>query len=491
MAVINFLNWLDGILWGTPFLIFCMVLGLYFMLRGGFFPFRHFGHILKNTVFEKATQNDKNGNGKISPYRAFCIGLGGAVGMGNISGVATSVAVGGPGAIFWMLVWAFFGMMLKMAEISLGLYYRRKDSNGKYVGSAMDYMERGIKGEQGKKIGGPLSVLFAIGLFMQFTQGSGSYTVAETLNASFDFNIMAVGIIYTAFVLFLIIRGENAIGRMAEKIVPVMCAIYLLGTVVIILMNITNVPSMLVGIFQGAFSGTAAVGGFAGAAVSLAIRQGVSRSIYSNEAGNGTSPLIHGSADTVHPMRQGLWGAVEVFGDTIIVCMCTGLAILVTDVWSSGTRGAALGVLAFTEAFGLFGKYFVGIMTIVFAFTTSTTWYLYYQNMLEFLFKKWPTAQKIAHRAFSVIFPLTMVGVCAFIYFTGSDAGLFWTIVSIATAFPVFFNGIALFLLRDKVWALLKDYKARYLGLGEVDPNFHPFAEEDPVVMEKIQKNLR
>lgn len=222
MAVINFLNWLDGILWGTPFLIFCMVLGLYFMLRGGFFPFRHFGHILKNTVFEKATQNDKNGNGKISPYRAFCIGLGGAVGMGNISGVATSVAVGGPGAIFWMLVWAFFGMMLKMAEISLGLYYRRKDSNGKYVGSAMDYMERGIKGEQGKKIGGPLSVLFAIGLFMQFTQGSGSYTVAETLNASFGFNIMAVGIIYTAFVLFLIIRGENAIGRMAEKIVPVM-----------------------------------------------------------------------------------------------------------------------------------------------------------------------------------------------------------------------------------------------------------------------------
>ena len=243
------------------------------MLRGGFFPFRHFGHILKNTVFEKATQNDKNGNGKISPYRAFCIGLGGAVGMGNISGVATSVAVGGPGAIFWMLVWAFFGMMLKMAEISLGLYYRRKDSNGKYVGSAMDYMERGIKGEQGKKIGGPLSVLFAIGLFMQFTQGSGSYTVAETLNASFGFNIMAVGIIYTAFVLFLIIRGENAIGRMAEKIVPVMCAIYLLGTVVIILMNITNVPSMLVGIFQGAFSGTAAVGGFAGAAVSLAIQQ--------------------------------------------------------------------------------------------------------------------------------------------------------------------------------------------------------------------------
>lgn len=223
----------------------------------------------------------------------------------------------------------------------------------------------------------------------------------------------------------------------------------------------------------------------------LAIRQGVSRSIYSNEAGNGTSPLIHGSADTIHPIRQGLWGAVEVFGDTIVVCMCTGLAILVTDVWSSGTRGAALGVLAFTEAFGLLGKYFVGIMTIVFAFTTSTTWYLYYQNMLEFLFKKWPTVQKIAHRTFSVIFPLTMVGVCAFIYFTGSDAGLFWTIVSIATSFPVFFNGIALFLLRDKVWALLKDYKARYLGLGEVDPSFHPFAEEDPVIMEKIQKNLR
>lgn len=163
---------------------------------------------------------------------------------------------------------------------------------------------------------------------------------------------MAVVIVYVLFVVYLLIRGENAIGRVAEKLVPVMCCAYLLATVVILLMNITYVPTMFVEIFKGAFTGTAAVGGFAGSVVSLTIRQGVARSVYSNEAGNGTSPLIHGSADTIHPVRQGLWGAVEVFCDTLVVCTCSGLAILATGTWSSGVTGAPLGVLAFTTAFG-------------------------------------------------------------------------------------------------------------------------------------------
>lgn len=277
---------------------------------------------------------------------------------------------------------------------------------------------------------------------------------------------------------------------MAEKLVPIMCVIYLLGTLVILVLNAPSLPGMFAGIFKGAFTGTAAVGGFAGSAVALAIRQGVSRSVYSNEAGNGTSPLIHGSADTIHPVRQGLWGAVEVFCDTIIVCTCSGLAILATGTWTSGTKGAALGVLAFTSAFGSFGKYFLGIMTLLFAFTTSTTWYLFYQNILAYLLKKWPNVQKVVHKIFAVAFPLIMLGNTALVYYTESDAALFWTIVSISTAFPLWFNGIALFALRKKFWALLNDYKARYMGIGQVDPNFHVFAEDDPEVMEKINKNL-
>ncbi len=490
MTIVDILNKLDGLLWGTPLLAFAIVLGAYYMIRGKFFPFVHFGHALKNTILEKSDQSTQVDSGKISPYRAFCLAVGGAVGMGNISGVASAIAVGGPGAIFWMWVWAFFGMMVKTAETSLGLYYRRKGPDGKYNGSAMDYMERGIKGEMGLKFGRPLAILFAISLFLMVLQGSGAYTVGETLNASFGLNLMAVVVVYVLFVVYLLIRGENTIGKIAEKIVPVMCCVYLLGTLVILVLNISYLPAMFAGIFKGAFTGTAATGGFVGSAVSLAVRQGIARSVYSNEAGNGTSPLIHGSADTIHPVRQGLWGAVEVFCDTIIVCTCSGLAILATQTWTSGSTGAALGVMAFTDAYGEFGRYFLGIMTVLFAFTTSTTWYLFYQSILDYLLKKRPSALKTAHRVFTVIFPLLMVGNAALVYFSGSSADLFWTIVSIVTAFPLFFNGIALFALRKKFWALLDDYKARYLGIGQVDPNFHIFAEDDPEVMAKIRKNL-
>ena len=324
MTFIDFLYKLDGWVWGTPLIVLIMVVGIYYMVKGKFFPFVHFGHAVKNTVLASSTESGKSGDGKISPYRAFCLALGGAVGMGNISGVATSIAVGGPGSIFWMWVWAFFGMMIKTAETSLGLYYRHKEPDGKYSGSAMHYMEWGIKGEMGWKFGRPLAILFAVSLFMMVLQGSGAYTVGETLSASFGLNLMAVVIVYVLFVVYLLIRGENAIGRVAEKLVPIMCGAYLLATIVILLMNITYVPTMFAEIFKGAFTGTAAVGGFAGSVVSLTIRQGVARSVYSNEAGNGTSPLIHGSADTIHPVRQGLWGAVEVFCDTLVVCTCSG-----------------------------------------------------------------------------------------------------------------------------------------------------------------------
>ena len=197
MTFIDFLYKLDGWVWGTPLIVLIMVVGIYYMVKGKFFPFVHFGHAVKNTVLASSTESGKSGDGKISPYRAFCLALGGAVGMGNISGVATSTAVGGPGSIFWMWVWAFFGMMIKTAETSLGLYYRHKEPDGKYSGSAMHYMERGIKGEMGWKFGRPLAILFAVSLFMMVLQGSGAYTVGETLSASFGLNLMAV-VIYGA-----------------------------------------------------------------------------------------------------------------------------------------------------------------------------------------------------------------------------------------------------------------------------------------------------
>ncbi len=487
--IASILGSIDDFVWGKPLIIFVTLVGLYFLIRGKFFPFAHFGHIFKNTVFAKASESGKADSGKVSPYRAFCIALGGAVGMGNISGVASAIAVGGPGALFWMWIVAFFGMMVKLVEITLGVYYRRKDANGKMQGTTMGYIERGIKGEMGQKWGGPLAMIFCICLFIMFIQGSGTYTVAETLHASFGWNIMVVAVVYVAFVLYLIIRGENAIGRFAEKAVPIMCGLFLLGTLVILGINYKNIPAMFASIFKGAFTGTAAVGGFIGSTVSQAVQKGVARSIYSNEAGYGTAPMFHGGADTVHPVRQGLWGAVEVFCDTLIVCTCAGLAIIVTNTWETGLTGATLGVAAFSASFGNFGKWFLGVMTILFAFTTSTAWYLLYQSLIGYMFKKNAKAANVAHKVFSVLFPLTMIGTCALIYYTGNDAGMFWTIVSITTGLPEFFNCIAILCLNKKFFALFKDYKARYMGIGTVDPNFKIFAEDDKEVMAKIHAN--
>lgn len=487
--MVAILNYLDGLLWGTPFIVFVVAVGIYFTVGSKFFAFRHFGHIFKNTVL-KATDKEANAtaSGQTSPYTAFCVALGGAVGTANISGVATAIATGGPGAIFWMWLWAFVGMMVKIVETSIGLYYRVKDENGEYNGAVMHYMERGIAGEMGLKFGIPLAFLFAVSLFVQFIQGSGAYTIAETMEATFGINIMVVGIVYTAFVAYLIFRGRNAIGDFATKLVPPMCMLYLLGTLIIILVNFKAVPGAFAEIIGNAFTGRAATGGFVGASVAVAMRKGIARSVYSNEAGMGTSPLIHGQADTIHPVRQGLWGAMEVFCDTIVVATCTALAIIVTGVWTSGDSGAALAVSAFSTLFGKAGNYFIGIMTVLFGLTTTTTWYLYYQSTLEYLFRKAPKAKRAVCKAFQFIFPATMIGVVSFIYFTGSGPETFWTLISVLTAPSTFFNCFGLLVIRKKFWTLLKDYNARYLGIGEVDPNFYVFAEDDPKFKESDEK---
>ncbi len=479
----EFLTKLEGIIWSTPFIVFVMIVGFYFTIRSGFFPFINFGHIIKHTAgtIGKTEANEKE-KGYISPFEAVCIAVGGCVGAGNISGVASALAVGGPGAIFWMWLWAFFGMMVKLVETTLGCYYRSKDEKGEYYGGPMHYMEKGIVREKGIKAGFVLSAFFCFGFILQFIQGSQAYTISEMLNNAFGVPMMATTIVYTVIILYILWNGTPRVAKFATLAVPVMCVIYVIGGIGLIILNIGNVPSVIVLIFKDAFTGSAAVGGFVGSTVAAAMRSGLNRSINSNEAGQGSSPLIHSSADTIHPMRQGLWGAFEVFMDTLVVCSVTAIAVLSTGVWSNGTTGATLTMTAFESSYGIIGRFYMGIMAILFGLTTTAGWYTYYVTVIRHMLKRKPLLRDRIISIFKIVFPFMNVIIVGYITFTGHDADLFWTIVSLVLALPVFTNLIALVVLRGKFWDIFKDYKARYMGIGSVDPDFYVFYEDNPQI---------
>ena len=494
--MVALLNQVNDFVWGTPFLLFVFLVGIYYMFRGKFFTFTHFGHIMKHTLGSLTSQEaNAKSQRKISSFEAVCIAIGGCVGCANISGVATAIATGGPGAVFWMWLWAVFAMMVKLAEVALGCYYRSKDENGNYFGGAMYYIEKGIGREMGmKKFAGVLAMLFCLCFIFQSIQGSQAYTIAEILNGSFGFNMILVTVLYSLFVMYVIWAGTPRISKFATRLVPVMCVVYLIGGLVLIVMNIGNLPAALVSIFRDAFTGRAAFGGFVGATVSKAISSGVSRSMNSNEAGQGSATLVHGSADTAHPVRQGLWGAFEVFIDTIVVCSITALAVLCSGAWETGATGATLTMAAFSTVFGNFSSVFIGIMALMFGFTTTAGWYVYYANTIAYMFRQKPVLRDRLITVFKIYFPLMNVVIVSWITLTGNDAELFWTLVSLVTALPIAVNLLAMAFLGNKFVELFKDYKARYMNQGTVDSKFYVFYEDDPKIAkeeEAIRAELR
>lgn len=470
---------IDDFLWGTPFLLVLVIAGVVLTLRTGFFGFRYFGHIMKNT-FGRITSKEANtkNDGSISPFEAMCVAIGGCVGTGNMGGVAAAIAAGGPGAVFWMWVWAFFGMTIKMSEVTLACHYRKKDEKGHYFGGPTYYMARGIGEEKGNKLGPILACLFGIVFVLQFLSGSQAYTISEALYNSFGISQIGFTLVYSAFLFYIIWKGVPRIAKTAGRLVPFMCVLYLAGGLGLIIINISNLPNAIAMIFKGAFTGTAAMGGFVGATVSAAIRKGVSRSMNSNEAGQGTSPMIHAEANTVHPVRQGLWGTFEVFIDTIVVCSITAFAILCTGVWNSGLTSTGLTISAFEQGFGQAGVIFVGIVSILFGLTTTAGWFAYFESILNHGLGHNPALKNKMVTLFKFLYPLPNIAIVTAIVLTGNGPELFWMIIDISLVFPVFFNVIALLLLSGKVQALVKDYKARFLGVGQVDPSFKVFYDD-------------
>ncbi|TJX67825.1 sodium:alanine symporter family protein [Soehngenia saccharolytica] len=430
----------NNVVWGPPMLILLVGTGIYLTIRTKFFSITKLGYILKNTLL-KIFSKEQKGEGEVTAFQAVATALAATVGTGNIAGVATAIATGGPGAVFWMWVSAIFGMTTKFAEVVLSVNFREKTEDGRYVGGPMYYITNGLHMKW-------LAVIFAIfGSIAAFGIGNmvQANSVAAALEESFKVPPLATGFVLAIITALVIIGGLKRIGAVTEKLVPFMAAIYIIGALVIIFGNITHIPEAFGLIFKHAFTPTAAVGGFAGSTVRLAMTKGVARGVFSNEAGLGSAPIAHAAATTDHPVRQGLWGVFEVFMDTIVICSMTALAIMVSGLWDSGASGAVLTTQAFNESIPG-GGYIVTIGIMLFAFSTILGWSYYGERCMEYLFgPKAITPYRIIYIPFIII---------------GSVGGLelIWDLADTLNGLMAIPNLIGVLMLSGTVFKLTKEF---------------------------------
>lgn len=431
--------------WGPVMLLLLVGTGVYFTFRTNFLSIAKLGYVLKNTIM-KMFDKSRVGEGEITPFQALATALAATVGTGNIAGVATAIAIGGPGAIFWMWISAIFGMTTKFAEVVLAINFREKKDDGRYVGGPMYYIEKGM----GKKWKW-LAVLFALlGALAAFGIGNmvQANSVAASLEATFGINKLVSGILLAIAAAAVILGGLKRIAQVTERLVPIMAVFYIIGALIIIILNVGKLPAAFGMIFGSAFTGSAAVGGFAGSTLMIAMRRGVARGVFSNEAGLGSAPIAHAAATTDHPVRQGLWGIFEVFADTLVICSLTALSILVTGVWNSGETGAALTTSAFNQGLPGPGGVIVAVGILLFAFSTLLSWAYYGERCAEyFLGSKVNMVYRILWIPFIVI---------------GAIGGLefIWDLADTLNGLMAIPNLVALLVMSGIVVKLTKDFFA-------------------------------
>ncbi|MFP6833662.1 MAG: alanine/glycine:cation symporter family protein, partial [Porticoccaceae bacterium] len=384
-----------------------------------------------------------SGEGEKSPLNPLMTALSSTVGTGNIAGVATAIGIGGPGALFWMWCTALVGMATKYAEAVLAVNYRETDAAGKKVGGPMYYIKNGL-GKRWK----PLAFLFALfGALAGFGLANTvqSNTVSQVLLNNFQIPTVASGLVMALLVALVLLGGIQRIAQVAGKLVPLMTVIYLVSTLLILLMNLTEIPAALVFIVDSAFNGTAATGGFAGATVMLALRMGVSRGIFSNESGLGSAPIAHAAAATNSPVRQGTIAMLGTFIDTLIICTMTGLVLIVTDVWNSDLQGAAMTLQVFDSSLP-FGGDILSLCIALFAFTTMLGWSYYGERCAQFLLGP------------KVVLPFRVLWVVGIFLGTQMSLGLVWKMSDALNGMMAIPNLIALLLLSPVVFKLTRQY---------------------------------
>ena len=380
MNLIDVLNNIDSFIWGPSLLILLVGTGILFTFKLGFLQITKLPKALKLIFFA-----ENNGNGDISSFGALCTALAATVGTGNIVGVATAIKAGGPGSLFWMWLAAFFGMATKYAEGVLAIKYRTKDKNGQISGGPMYYILNGM-GEKYK----PLAVFFAFSGILVALLGIGTFTqvnaITDAINGSFGIDPRITGIILAILVALIVFGGLQSISKVSTKVVPFMSVAYILICLLILGNSFKQIPQAFVLIIKSAFNPTAAFGGFLGSTVSMAIRNGIARGVFSNESGLGSAPIAAAAAKTEWPAEQGLISMTGTFIDSLVICTLTGLSLILSDVWQSDLNGAIMTQAAFASIFPTIGPLFLTLSLSLFAFTTILGWSYYGERCFEFLF---------------------------------------------------------------------------------------------------------
>jgi len=447
---------INGFVWGPVMLVLLVGTGIFLTCRTGWIQVRHFGYIMKNTVGSLFKKGKSDDGVNLSPFQAVSTAMAATVGTGNIAGVTGAIFVGGPGAVFWMWVSAFFGMCTKFSEIALAVKYREKDENGVYRGGPMYYITNGL-GKNWKFLAVIFAILgglasFGIGNIAQATEISGS------LKSLFGISPLVSGIILAAVVAIVIIGGVKRIGEVTSYMVPFMGIFYILAGLVVIALRITDIPAVFGNIFRSAFSFEAVGGGIMGYAISIAMRQGFARGVFSNEAGLGSAPIAHAASSTEEPVEQAMWGVFEVFVDTIIICTITALTVLLSglqlgsaalDTYAS--KGAAAAAAFNTVLPGTIGGIILQISLLFFALSTILSWSYYGERCWGYLTNE----NKIVNIAYKVIF----IGIC--ILGAMGSGKLMWDISDTLNGMMAIPNLIALLALNKVISKLTKDYSLK------------------------------
>lgn len=444
----------NNIVWGIPAMVCIIGVGLYLSCRTHFIQFRKFGHTFRVTIGKLFSRSDA-ADGAVTPFQAVCTALAATVGTGNIAGVAGAIAIGGPGAVFWMWVSALLGMCTKFSEVTLAVHFREKNKHGDWVGGPMYYIKNGL-GPKWRWLAVVFSVLGVLTVF-----GTGNATQVNTITAAINtallnYNIISsdsvktinliIGIVIMVLVAMILLGGIKRIGRVTERLVPFMAVFYVILAVGVIAVHIQNVPGVFASIFQGAFAPSAVTGGVVGT-MFLSMQKGVSRGIFSNEAGLGTGSIAHAAADTNDAVKQGYFGVFEVFMDTIVICTTTALVILCSGVpvGYGEAAGAELTISGFTATYGNWVSIFTAVALCCFAFSTILGWGLYGTRCMEFLFGS------KANKPFMLVYSaVAILGATV-------NLGLLWSIAETFNGLMSIPNLVALFLLGGTVVKLVKE----------------------------------
>ena len=448
-------NVVNNFIWGVPAMICIVGVGLLLSIRTGFLQIRKFPYAMKVTIGRMLKKREAS-DGALTPFQAVCTALAATVGTGNIAGVAGAIAIGGPGAVFWLWISALLGMCTKFSEVTLAVHFREKNAEGDLVGGPMYYIKNGLK-----KQWHWLAYLFAaFGVLTVF--GTGNATQVNTITTAIDSALynygviseqnvstlnLVIGIILAVLIGLILLGGIKRIGQVAEKLVPFMAVIYIILAIGVVILNYRNIPTVFASIFKGAFSPASVTGGAVGSFF-MSMKKGVSRGIFSNEAGLGTGSIAHACADTRKPVKQGFFGIFEVFVDTIVICTLTALVILCSGVpvGYGDAAGAELTILGFTSTYGSWVSIFTAIAMCCFAFSTIIGWGLYGTRCVEFLLGT------RANRPFMILYALVaIVGATM-------ELGLMWNIAETFNGLMVIPNLIAVFLLSGVVVRLVKEY---------------------------------